>query len=72
MLSSLKVDKNADRLLEISMKEVELGRLSGPFAVDDVDLSSICISSRFGVEQGFIRSHVLCLSIVSCVCAAGV
>ena len=42
----------AKSLYESSMKEVELGRMSGPHELKDLDLTSINVASRFGVSQG--------------------
>ena len=43
---------HAETLLELSLSEVESGRLDGPFSVDDMDLDKVAIAPRFGVAQG--------------------
>ncbi len=44
--------KYADKLWETSLKEVSLGRMSGPYAEHELDPSVVCIASRCGVPQG--------------------
>ena len=52
VLSNLKEGPFSQELYDLSMAEVSLGRLSGPFSVDELPLSEVSIASRFGVEQG--------------------
>ena len=52
VLKRLRTDENADILLSMALSEVELGRLDGPYCVDQLDLDAVAIAPRFGVVQG--------------------
>ena len=51
LLGKLKEDVHADRLLELSRADAELGRMSQPVTVESCDLSSMLLHPRFGVAQ---------------------
>ena len=52
IINKLKDDPCEHKLLKIAMGEVELGRLTGPLTLEEVDLSDVAVASRFGVAQG--------------------
>ena len=52
VLSKLRDDLHEEELLRLSEADVGLGRMSGPYGLDEVDLSKVVVASRFGVEQG--------------------
>jgi len=39
-------------LLDKCRESVKLGRMSGPFRPEDLDLDTVVLSTRFGVSQG--------------------
>ena len=51
--------QNADILLSMALSEVELGRLDGPYSVDQLDLDAVAIAPRFGVVQGSLNFVLL-------------
>ena len=52
ILSQLKDDALSGELLQISAKELELGRLRGPIPLLELDLEACAVATRFGVDQG--------------------
>ena len=59
VLKRLRTDENADILLSMALSEVELGRLDGPYAIDQLDLDAVAIAPRFGVVQGSMNFVLL-------------
>ena len=59
VLKRLRTDENADILLSMALSEVELGRLDGPYAIDQLDLDAVAIAPRFGVVQGSLNFVLL-------------
>ena len=51
LLESLHADPSAEELLKITQDDAKLGRMSAPVSAADVDLSSILLHPRFGIEQ---------------------
>ena len=66
IINKLKDDPCEHELLKIAMGEVELGRLTGPLTLEEVDLSDVAVASRFGVAQGLV-GHFL-FSVQGAVC----
>ena len=52
LLATLKRDRHAGALLEITRADAELGRMSVPVPVSECDLESTLLHPRFAVEQG--------------------
>jgi len=52
ILSDLREDANAKELLKSVVDDLQMGRISKVFDLDGIDLDSVSISPRFGVEQG--------------------
>ncbi len=52
VLAKLKEDLHEAELLRLSLEDVEMGRMSGPFRAAEVDLAKAAVASRFNVEQG--------------------
>ena len=73
MLKRLRTDENADILLSMALSEVELGRLDGPYAIDQLDLDAVAIAPRFGVVQGSLNFVLLQLyRLGMCILLSGV
>ena len=53
LLKNLRPDEFEDALAAQISEEVALGRVSAPRAPDEVDLSKIVLSPRFGIHQGY-------------------
>ena len=43
----------------MALSEVKLGRLDGPYSVDQLDLDAVAIAPRFGVVQGSLNFVLL-------------
>jgi len=75
LLDSLELDVFADELLRCSIEDAAHSRMSPPVSADRVDLNSIRLHPRFGVEQGVRQVRmvdVLVISLVDgCICQAG-
>ena len=52
LLGRLKEDKFAEELLKQTVADEGLGRMTAITSPSDIDLNNICISPRFGVDQG--------------------
>ena len=52
LLASLRADPHADFLMTQTRADAELGRMSEPVPVDQLDLHQILLSRRFSCEQG--------------------
>ena len=52
LLHTIKPDKHSKQLLEQMRAEEALGRMTNVSRVSEVDLSSVLLAHRFGVEQG--------------------
>ena len=52
LLASLREDSNSHALHELTMADHTLGRMSAPVLADSLDLGSVRLVPRFGVEQG--------------------
>ena len=52
LLGRLKEDKFSEEILKQTRADEVLGRMTAICRPHDVDLNSICISPRFGVDQG--------------------
>ena len=52
LLASLREDANAVALHAVTLEDAALGWMSDPVAIDAVDLGSVRLVPRFGVEQG--------------------
>ena len=52
VLQGRRCDVHAERLFEMALAEVNLGRLSGPEDPSQVDWCNACVAPRFSVEQG--------------------
>ena len=52
LLGRLKADKFLEELLKQTTADEGLGRMTAIIRPSDIDLNSICISPRFGVDQG--------------------
>ena len=53
LLKSLRQDKFADELMDLTLRDAKLGRMSQPVLVDSCDLHKVLLAPRFAVEQGF-------------------
>ena len=51
MIASLREDKHASELLRVTAQDVAAGRMRDLSKVGDLDLNSVILSPRFGVEQ---------------------
>ena len=58
VLSKLKDDPHEGELVRLSDADVSLGRMSGPFEPEEIDLARAAVASRFGVEQGVLLRGV--------------
>ena len=57
----------------MALSEVELGRLDGPYAIDQLDLDAVAIAPRFGVVQGSLNFVLLQLyRLGMCILLSGV
>ena len=52
MIGKLRDDTHEEELLALSEADVKLGRMSGPYAPEEIDLSRVAVATRFSVEQG--------------------
>ena len=69
VLGKLRPDEHGEKLRDMSVDEVKLGRLSGPIDRNTLDLNNVAIASRFAVLQGMVfcillksADSIVCLS----------
>ncbi len=60
IIASLRKDKNSKELLKNAVDDLKLGRISRVLDAESIDLGSISVSPRFGVEQGMGRCARAC------------
>ena len=51
LAAGLRQDDNAEQLMELTLVDVELGRMTEPVPYDAQDMAQVHLSPRFGVEQ---------------------
>ena len=67
MIQNLKHDEHAAELLKSAQAESALGRVLGPIPIEEADLRSCAVATRFSVDQGgqicvFINHNTILLA----------